>query len=44
MNTFENTSNSLEHLRTGARVKRYLEIVDFVIISYHGRLRVFVKR
>ena len=25
------------------RVKSYLEIADFVITSYHSRLRVFVK-
>ena len=42
-NTFENTNNSVEHLRTGARVKCYLSVVDFVIISYHGHVRDFVK-
>ena len=43
-NPFENTNNSAEHLRTGARAQCYLEIVDFVIISDQSRLRVFVKQ
>ena len=33
-NTFENTNNSVEDLRTGTCVECYLKIVDFVIISY----------
>ena len=36
--TFENTNNSVEHLRSC-----YLQIVDFVIIPYHSHLRIFVK-
>ena len=39
----KNFNNSVKHLRTGARAKRYLEIANFVIISYHSRLRVFLK-
>ena len=37
-NTFENSNNSVEHLRTGALVKCYLEIVDFAIMSYLSRV------
>ena len=31
--TFENSNNAVEHLWTGARLKCYLEILDY-IISY----------
>ena len=41
--TFENSNNFVEHLRTAARVKSYLEIADFLIMSYHSPLRAFVK-
>ena len=39
----ETQNRFVENLRTGARVKCYLKIVDFVIISHNCRLRVFVK-
>ena len=39
----ETQNRFVENLRTGARVNCYLKIVDFVIISYNCRLRVFVK-
>ena len=43
-NTFEDTSNFVENLGTAAPVKCYLQIADFVIISYPSYLRVFVKQ
>ena len=41
-NTFESTNNSLEYLQTGTNVKCYLEIADFVIISYIMVISVFL--
>ena len=40
-NIFENTNNSLDNLRS---CKGYLSIVDFVIISYHSHLIIFVEK
>ena len=38
-NTFENTNNSVEHLRSYKVL-----FVDFVIISYRSHLRIFVEK